>query len=305
MNIIQCLEDPKLLGQFIKTPETFTAWRTFHKASAGIPGPTREELKIYRECTGRSKWPKQAADESWMIIGTRGGKSFNTALKAAHLAVFVDYPMLSPGEVGTVIVVAPVRRQARVIKRYLSGFFKQNPLLAPMVVSDSNEELVLNNGIEVAILSDDFRGLRNYTAVAVVIDEAAYLGGAESASPDVEILRSLRTRLLNTEGPLLAISSPYARKGIVFDTHRRHFGKDGDPILVWKAGSGVMNPTLSRKKMDRMREEDPEGAAADLDAEFRSDLEDYVRREVVEACVIPGRYELPFIQKGVTYRAFA
>ena len=34
---------------------------------------------------------------------------------------------------------------------------------------------------------------------------------------------------------LLCASSPYARRGALWDAHRRHFGKDGDPILVWHA----------------------------------------------------------------------
>jgi hypothetical protein len=34
---------------------------------------------------------------------------------------------------------------------------------------------------------------------------------------------------------LLCASSPYARRGALWDAHRRHFGKDGDPILVWQA----------------------------------------------------------------------
>jgi hypothetical protein len=39
--------------------------------------------------------------------------------------------------------------------------------------------------------------------------------------------------------------------------------------------------------------DDPEGARAEWEAEFRSDVGDFVRREVVEACVVPGVYERP------------
>jgi hypothetical protein len=39
--------------------------------------------------------------------------------------------------------------------------------------------------------------------------------------------------LLTTHGPLIAISSPYARKGALWTTFKRDYGAQGDPgILV-------------------------------------------------------------------------
>jgi hypothetical protein len=42
---------------------------------------------------------------------------------------------------------------------------------------------------------------------------------------------------------LLLASSPYARKGALWDSYKKHYGKDGDPILVWQAPTRTMNPT--------------------------------------------------------------
>src|SRR3974377_117547 len=33
---------------------------------------------------------------------------------------------------------------------------------------------------------------------------------------------------------LLGASSPYARRGALWDAFRKHFAKDNDPVLVWK-----------------------------------------------------------------------
>jgi hypothetical protein len=46
---------------------------------------------------------------------------------------------------------------------------------------------------------------------------------------------------------LLCASSPYARRGALWDAHRRHFGKDGDPTLVWQAPTRKMNPTVPQR----------------------------------------------------------
>ena len=56
------------------------------------------------------------------------------ALIAVFLATFYDWlPFLSPGERGTLIVVAADRRQARVIFRYVRGFLSRIPLITDMV----------------------------------------------------------------------------------------------------------------------------------------------------------------------------
>ena len=54
--------------------------------------------------------------------------------------------------------------------------------------------------------------------VAVLADECAFWLSEESVNPDVEILNAARPALATTQGPLIAISSPYARRGALWDT---------------------------------------------------------------------------------------
>jgi hypothetical protein len=91
---------------------------------------------------------------------------------------------------------------------------------------------------------------------------------------------------------LLCASSPYARRGALWTAYRKHFGKPGS-VLVWKADTRTMNPTISQEFIDEAVEADPASAAAEYGAEFRTDVETYVPREVVDAVTISGRFELP------------
>jgi len=102
---------------------------------------------------------------------------------------------------------------------------------------------------------------------------------------------------------LIGISSPYRRSGLLFDRWRRFYGTDSDDVLVVRGGSRAFNPSLPQSVIDDALERDPEAAAAEWLAEWRSDLADYVAREVVDAAVIAGRYELPPIA-GASYVAF-
>ena len=77
---------------------------------------------------------------------------------------------------------------------------------------------------------------------------------------------------------LLCASSPYARRGALWDAHRRHFAQDGDPILVWQADTRTMNPTVPQILIDEAAR-DPASAQAEYGAQFRSDIESFVSRE--------------------------
>jgi hypothetical protein len=102
---------------------------------------------------------------------------------------------------------------------------------------------------------------------------------------------------------LLGISSPYARRGLLWEQHRAHYGQEGDEILVWQADTGSMNPTVDKSVIARAYEEDESVAAAEYGAEFRRDIETYVPRETLDRCIAPDRAELPPMA-GVSYGAF-
>ena len=102
---------------------------------------------------------------------------------------------------------------------------------------------------------------------------------------------------------LLCASSPYARHGSLFDAHRKHYGKDNDPILVWQADTRTMNPTVRQSVIDEAMELDPARAAAEYGAEFRRDIESLINIEAVRACVSPGFFERA-PQPNMPYQAF-
>jgi hypothetical protein len=90
----------------------------------------------------------------------------------------------------------------------------------------------------------------------------------------------------------------------LYSTFKRHFGPGADPlILVAKAPTRIMNPTLPQRVIDRAIEADPEAASAEYGAEFRGDLEVFVSREAIEACVATG-VTVRSPPASVAYRGF-
>jgi hypothetical protein len=98
-------------------------------------------------------------------------------------------------------------------------------------------------------------------------------------------------------------SSPYARRGVLWDAFRRWHGKDDGRNLVWRAATRTMNPTVPQDFIDAEFERDAASANAEYGAEFRSDVAEFVSMDVLDACTADGVFELPPIS-GAIYVAF-
>lgn len=304
MTIIEAITDTKLFAPWFRDRDTWASWMAFLAALFALP-MTPVQFETYRQCTGRTRPPTVPSSEGWLLCGRRAGKSFVLALVAVFLAAFKDHrPYLAPGERATILIIAADRKQARVILRYVSAFLTRIPMLRVMIEKERAEAFDLNNAVTIEVGTASFRTVRGYTFAAVLADELAFWATDDAAEPDYAILDAVRPGMATIPGAmLLCASSPYARKGALHDAHKKHFGKDGDPILVWQAATLTMNPTVPQSVIDAAYERDPSNAAAEYGAQFRSDVETFVSREAVEACVELGTFERPPVS-GIRYFAF-
>jgi len=301
VTIRDAMTDPALFGgQF--GGDSFAAWRALLAAFYGLE-LSDDELATLEAITGRSGPFEGAFGELWMAIGRRGGKSQIAALVAVYEALFRSHgDRLAPGEVATVMAIAGDRKQARVVMRYTSGLINSNAMLARMVVRENGEAIELDNRTVIEVHTASHRAVRGYTLGAVILDEVAFWH-VDGANPDREIVTALRPALVTLGGPLLALSSPYAKRGILWDTFKRHFGGDSARVLVAQAPSRTMNPTLSQAVIDDAMRDDPEAARAEFLAEFRGDISTFLDAELIERATRSKPLELP-PRQGVQYFAF-
>ena len=301
MHILQAINDPAVFGPHFRNRE---AWAAFLAALFGLP-LTPTQLKIYADCTDRAVAPATPCSEAWLVCGRRAGKSFTLALIAVFLASFKDWrPYLGPGERGVVMVIAADRRQARVILRYVKGLLTENPMLARTIEAERQEAVDLTNRISIEVHTCSFRTVRGYSIVASLCDEIAFWRSEESTNPDTEVIAALRPAMATIPGSmLLCASSPYARRGALWNAYSKHYAATGDPILVWKAPTRVMNPTVPEAFIEEALAEDPAHARAEYLAEFRTDVEAFITREAIEAVTTPCVHERQPVD-GLRYFAF-
>jgi hypothetical protein len=304
MNILDALDDRQIFAEHFRGP-TWDTWRVFLAALFALP-LTPEQLAVYQKHTGRSSPPTVPLHEGWLICGRRSGKSFMLACIATWLATFKDWrPFLGPGEVGTLMVIAADRKQSRVIMRYIVGLLKSVPMLSQLIEAETQESVQLRNCVVIEVHTASFRSTRGYSCVACLCDEIAFWPSDEfSAAPDIEVLAAIRPSMSTIPGAmLLCASSPYARKGALWDARRKHYGKDASSVLVWQAATREMNASVPQAVIDAAMEEDLPRAGAEWLAQFRTDVESFVSIEAVRACVSADVRERP-PQSNVHYHAF-
>lgn len=300
VTIRDAMTDRALFGdQFVD--DSWAAWRAL---LAGFYGLSLDdnEAACWTALTGRTA-PQSEHDELWLVVGRRGGKSQCAALMAVYEAAFHDHRgALAPGEIATVRVMAADRAQARTIMRYVQGLIDTNPMLARMVERTDRQSIEFSNQSVIEIGTASYRTSRGYTFAAVIADELAFWRSEDSANPDAEIINAVRPGLATLGGKLIALSSPHARRGELWEHYRRHYGEDS-PILVAQAPSLTMNPTLPERVVAQAYERDAAVAAAEYGAEFRTDVETFLTREAVDTCLRDEPLELAFVRDS-RYVAF-
>ena len=247
---------------FARSPESWRPWFAFLRVLFGLP-LSADELALFRRCTGRDKPREGGYLESWLCCGRRAGKSFMLALIAVFLATCRSWgEYLAPGEKAVVMIIAADRRQARVIYRYAHALLTRVAVLKPLVEREVAEVIDLSNGISIEIMTASYRTTRGYSVCAALLDEIAYWKSDLSATPDSEVVNALRPAMATVPGSmLLAASSPYARRGVMWRAYQRHYGKD-TPVLVWQADTRTMNSTVPQSIIDEAMEDDPSAAQA-------------------------------------------
>ncbi len=303
MNILEAVEHPDVFKPLFRNPEDWRAWFSFLRVLFGLE-TTADDLALFKECTERSIPAKCGYTECWLICGRRSGKSYTMALIAVFLAAFHDYrPYLAYGERGTLMIIAADRKQARNVLRYIRGMLDL-PVFKPLVERETADSFDLNNRVTIEVGTANYKTIRGYTTVAALCDEIAYWSGEDSAQPDEEILNALRPSMVTIPNAMLiCASNPHGKFGALWKAYQRHYGKEDSRVLVWRATTRTMHPSITQAFVDRAVAEDPNKARSEYYAEFRQDISQFIDREVVESLVLAGRYEEPPIV-GVEYHAF-
>lgn len=192
---------------------------------------------------GQQRWLlAPARDTAVLVTGRRWGKSEVAALQALYYAVF--RPKTRQG------IVSVTLDQARLSFDVALMMCQRQPLLAALVdkVRDTPFPLLrFKHGSEITVRTAAREGiyLRGHKFHRCVVDEADYL--SERLINEV-----VRMTLADVGGQLVLISTPRAKRGLVYRELQR--GLAGDPQVYAQTGSTFENPNVSHAYIESLRE---------------------------------------------------
>jgi len=307
MNILEAMQTPEIFGEaFIG--ESWEAWRSVLSGAFAIP-MDGDRLAKFKELAGDREPPCKRVSRLSVIAGRRSAKTHTAAGAAVYLATVGAAiegltEKLSPGERGVIALLATDRSQAKVALGYINGLIDQSPALSGMVEKRGAEAIRLNNRISIEVSTSNYRAIRGRTLLAVILDELCFFRDSEtSASNDAEIVRAAIPGLATTGGMLIAISSPWAKRGWLYEQYRKHYGTNNDDVLVIKGPTTAFNPTLPQSVIDEALADDPEAAKTEWLAEFREGISNFLDRTVVDSCTRSRPLVVP-PSSGIRYCGF-
>ena len=195
---------------------------------------TDDERMLYTQVTGRDHEPLQRVEEFVGVVGRRGGKTEAMAANGTYIAALCDHSdALARGETGVLLCLAQDTKVAAKLLEFIEANLTGSPILRQMIKARTKDSIELTNNVRIEVRPASFRNLRGPTYIGIICDEIAYWYTEMTyANPDVEVLNAVTPGLATTGGPLVIISSPYAKSGVLWDRYRKHYGPQGDALTL-------------------------------------------------------------------------
>jgi hypothetical protein len=303
LSIVESMDDPGLFQPWFRGP-TWNGWRTVLKAAYALP-MNDVERAFFRTVAERDP-PKKRVREAWLVAGRRSGKDSVASLVTAYSASMFDRKQseLRRGEKALCSCLASDRDQSKIVLNYVRSYFDDLPLLRNMLGRNTATGFDLSNSVDVSITTNSFRAVRGRPILTAILDECAFWRDERSANPDEETYRAITPGMATLrDSMLIGISSPYRKAGLLYRKFKEHYARDTDDVLVIRAPTKVLNPTIDQAVIDRAMEDDPLAAKAEWLAEWRDDITGFVSFELIEAAVDRGVTVRPPVP-GTRYVSF-
>jgi hypothetical protein len=301
IDIVQAMLSPRLFGKWF-SESSWRMWQTILRAAFALP-MSDGDLALFAEVSGGRKPPPRRVTQLWVKGGRRGGKDSVASLIATYCACIEQCHLghLRPGERAMVLCIASDRTQARIVLRYIQGYFEQNEAFAKMVLRMTPEGIELSNGCDVVVATNDFRGIRGSSILLAILDEVAFWRDENSRNPDTEVYAAVRDGMSFGGSMIIGISTPHIQGGLLFDRFRQYYGKDDDRVLFVSATSLQLRPTeWMRRKREEGFADDAVIARSEYDVEWRKPSDMFITAEKLAELVDAGIAERA-CEPGVQY----
>jgi hypothetical protein len=209
------------------------------------------------------------------VCGARGGKSYVlVALRLVHGMLVRDLSSMAPGQKAVALIIAPNDKLRREVMNYALGAVRSKPELAAMLdgapASDGFGIRRPDGHVvrfETGVATAGGYGARGRALTDFALDECAFFRDSSFKVNDEEIYRAGSARVL-PGGQTIVASTPWAQAGLLYELHKRNFGKPGDALVAHAPTLVLHDSEMTRIIVEREEARDPDNARREFGAQF-------------------------------------
>lgn len=214
--------------------------------------------------------------EVLLLSAIRSGKSLLAAALAVRATQTVDVSTLGPGETPRVSVLSLTADLGRVVFEHIVGNVMSKPVLRALLIGEPTSDTVVlrhpsGKPIEVKVVAGARAGasLVARWSAGCIFDEAPRMLGEEDGVVNYDHARRAVLGRLLPGAQLVAIGSPWAPRGPIYEAVQERFGKPSKALVVIRAPGPVMNPVWwTPERCEALRTHDAQTYRTDVLGEF-------------------------------------
>jgi hypothetical protein len=179
--------------------------------------------------------------------------------------------MVHPGERRHAVCIATNHRQARLFVRATLSIVERSPVLAGLVESTTEDEIVFANGAALSAFPCSSRGARGWPISMLLMDEAAHFL-SETEGPQVadRVFEALApsTAQFGSAARIIIASTPWGVGNLFADLFQRAHSGELEDARAEHATTAEANPTISAEFLAGEQARDPESFRSEYLADF-------------------------------------
>jgi len=258
-----------------------------------------------------SNWPNNLRPKELVVLsGIRTAKSLLAAALAVRAALTCDLSRLRPGEVARVSVVSLTMDVARVVVGHLIGTVTNRPALKALLkVPPTADTVTLKHPsgrpVEVRVVAGSKAGgsLVARWSAGCIFDEAPRMNGEADGIINFDDARRAVLGRLLPGAQLVAIGSPWAPRGPIYEAVQEHWKKPSPSIVVIRAPATAMNPVWwTPERCEQLRLSAEQSYRTDVLGEFAEPETALIATTEIDRATRKGSVTLPK-EEGHSYVA--
>ena len=214
--------------------------------------------------------------EVTIVASIRSAKTMLAAAAAIRATQVVQCEHLKAGEIPRVSILSLDLDLAQVAHSHLAGSIMASPVLRELLVDEPRADSLLlrhpsGRPIEICTVAGKRAGssLISRWMAGVIVDEAPRMAGEGDAAVNFDETRRVVLGRMLPGAQLIAIGSPWAPFGPVFEQVQESWKRPSPARVVVRAPGWAMNPDYwTRERIEELRASDPDAYRVDCAAEF-------------------------------------